>query len=480
MECVTHMSEPVLIQGGMGVGVSGWTLARAVSRAGQLGVVSGTALAHVFSRRLQLGDVGGHLREALKHFPVPQVAQKVLEKYLRVDPPANGDGFKAVTMYRQDSPEELLQLTVVANFCEVHLAKKGHGGRVGLNLLEKVQLPNLASIYGAMLAGVDYVLMGAGIPREIPGVLDKLARHEPVQIRLQVTGEVNGGEHHLRFDPAKLLGGDLPPLMRPRMLAIVASTVLAMSLSRGPGGGVDGFVVEGPTAGGHNAPPRGALNLDAAGQPVYGPRDEVDLDVVLKLGKPFWLAGSYAHPDRVREALSRGATGVQVGTAFALCEESGLEPSIKLDLARKVLDGTAEVYTSAVASPTGYPFKVVTLEGTMSDPEVYAERTRVCDIGLLRSAYAKPDGSLGFRCPAEPVRNYLMRGGHESETVGRNCLCNGLLASIGLGQRRKSGVVEPPILTAGDDLVNMGRFYKDGRLTYTAQDVIDDLLGGLT
>ena len=31
------------------------------------------------------------------------------------------------------------------------------GGKVGINLLEKVQLPNLATLYGAMLAGVDYV-----------------------------------------------------------------------------------------------------------------------------------------------------------------------------------------------------------------------------------------------------------------------------------------------------------------------------------
>ena len=35
---------PGIIQGGMGIGVSGWRLARAVSSHGQLGVVSGTAV----------------------------------------------------------------------------------------------------------------------------------------------------------------------------------------------------------------------------------------------------------------------------------------------------------------------------------------------------------------------------------------------------------------------------------------------------
>ena len=37
---------PVIIQGGMGVGVSGWRLARAVAERGHLGVVSGFCGAH--------------------------------------------------------------------------------------------------------------------------------------------------------------------------------------------------------------------------------------------------------------------------------------------------------------------------------------------------------------------------------------------------------------------------------------------------
>ncbi|HEY6553858.1 MAG TPA: nitronate monooxygenase, partial [Vicinamibacteria bacterium] len=48
-------SEPQIIQGGMGVAVSSFGLARAVSREGQLGVVSGTALDVVLARRLQSG-----------------------------------------------------------------------------------------------------------------------------------------------------------------------------------------------------------------------------------------------------------------------------------------------------------------------------------------------------------------------------------------------------------------------------------------
>ncbi len=36
-------APPVVIQGGMGVGISGWRLARTVAMTGQLGVVSGVA-----------------------------------------------------------------------------------------------------------------------------------------------------------------------------------------------------------------------------------------------------------------------------------------------------------------------------------------------------------------------------------------------------------------------------------------------------
>ena len=68
-----------------------------------------------------------------------------------------------------------ISLTVVANFVEVFLAKEGHDGVVGVNYLEKIQMTTPAAAYGAMLAGVDAVLMGAGIPAHIPAMLDDLA-----------------------------------------------------------------------------------------------------------------------------------------------------------------------------------------------------------------------------------------------------------------------------------------------------------------
>src|ERR1700693_5650483 len=71
------MREPLIIQGGMGAGVSSWKLAKAVSQAGQLGVVSGTALDQILARRLQDGDPGGNMRRGLDRFPFHSVAERI-------------------------------------------------------------------------------------------------------------------------------------------------------------------------------------------------------------------------------------------------------------------------------------------------------------------------------------------------------------------------------------------------------------------
>src|SRR3546814_6519279 len=173
----------------------------------------------------------------------------------------------------------------------------------------------------------------------------------------------------------------------------------------------DGFVVEGATAGGHNAPPRGKRQLDGRGAPIYGARDEVDLAKMAAAGLPFWLAGGYADPVKVRGALSVGAAGVQVGTAFALCDESGLRDDLREDAIRRAPAGQLEIRTDPRASPSGFPFKVATLPGTVSDDDVYEQRRRVCDLGYLRTSYRKPDGSVGYRCPSEPVESYVAQGG---------------------------------------------------------------------
>lgn len=470
------MSGFRIVQGGMGVGVSGWRLARAVSARGQLGVVSGTGLAVVLVRRLQTGDAGGHVRRAMDHFPVPDVSRRILERYYLPGGKSADEPFKLTPMPQLEPSPALTELTVLANFVEVFLAKEGHHGIVGINYLEKIQLPTLPSLFGAMLAGVDYVLMGAGIPRSIPGALDRLARGAAAELRIDVEGASSDEQFTTSFDPVAFCGGGAPMLRRPAFLAIVSSATLAMTLARKSNGRVDGFVVEGPTAGGHNAPPRGPLQLNERGEPIYGERDAADLEKIRALGLPFWLAGGFADPSRLQEALRSGASGIQVGTAFAFCEESGIDEHLKRQVLEMSRRGSAEVFTDPFASPTGFPFKVVRVPGTLSDGAVYEQRSRICDLGYLRHAYRRPDGGVGYRCPAEPVDQYAAKGGNPDETAGRKCICNALFGTIGLGQAQRDGGAEPAIVTSGDDVVNLSRFLSPGRDTYSAGDVLDHLL----
>ena len=468
-----------IIQGGMGVGISHWRLARTVSALGELGVVSGTALDQVLARRLQLGDPDGHMRRALDHFPVPTLAERVWATYYVPGGKPARAPFQMLPMPTAAPSDEWQALCVVANFVEVFLAREGHTNPVGINFLEKIQLPHLPSIYGAMLAGVGYVLMGAGIPMKIPGVLDRFVTHEPATYPLAVSGAGSDEGVTLTFDPRALLGTTLPPLTRPQFLAIIASDVLALSLVKRANGRVDGFIVEGSTAGGHNAPPRGARQLNARGEPLYGPRDVVNLEKLKALGRPFWLAGGAGTPDRLREAVAAGAEGVQVGTAFAMCAESGLRDDLRAALLEQVRAGATDIVTNAVASPTGFPFKVATLPGTLSDAAVLAARPRICDVGYLREAYRGDDGEVGFRCPAEPVNVYESKGGDAAATVGRACICNALLATVGLPQTRAGKHEEPAIVTMGDDLAGVARFLRPGASGYSAADVIATLTAGL-
>ena len=472
---MTEAALPTIIQGGMGVGISGWMLAQAVSRAGQLGVVSGTVVDHVMVRRLADGDEGGHVRRAMEAFPFPEVVARVKDRYFKPGGRAEGEPYPSLPMFRQTVKKARLQLTVLANFVEVHLAKEGHGGQVGINLLTKVQMPNLASLYGAMLANVDFVLMGAGIPREIPGVLDSFARNEKASIRFDVDEPGGFDCEYLEFDPNEQFAGPLPGLERPKFLAIVASNSLATMLMRKSTGKVDGFVIEAPSAGGHNAPPRGDRRYDERGELIYGPRDEVDLEKFGELGVPFWLAGGAGRKGRLQEALDAGATGIQVGTLFAYCDESGLTEALKRRVIRQSLAGTVRVRTDDRASPTGFPFKVVQLKESLSEDDVYAERQRVCDLGYLRSAFRNDKGRIDYRCPAEPVETYVKKGGRPADTEGRKCLCNALMSNLDRGQLRSWGTQEDPLLTSGDDLEILGEFL-NGRDRYTAADVLDYLL----
>ena len=171
----------------------------------------------------------------------------------------------------------------------------------------------------------DYVLMGAGIPRAIPRVIDDSA---PASRRDALRGQGTTGEApEVRFDPS-VISPVVPPLERPDFLAIVSSHVLATMLARldSP---ADGFVIEGPTAGGHNAPPRASRRSPTTASRVYS-------DVIgpiwkrsRGLGRPFWLAGAYRQHPRPSSRPCRRSRRRPGGHRLRLLRGVGVRPGSK-------------------------------------------------------------------------------------------------------------------------------------------------------
>ena len=471
----SHRALPPIIQGGMGIAVSSWRLARRVAELGHFGVVSGTAIDTVVVRELQKGDPRGRIR-ALRAYPDRAIADYLVDQFYVEGGIGPETPFRLLPMHRPNPTRRSQRILSAAAFSEVFLAREGHNGLVGINLLAKLKRYSLACIYGAMQAGVDAVFIGAGIPVEEAEQIPKLAAGEPARIRLDVDASEASeatGPYYYELNPSDLLE-DPPQLSRPMFFPIISSDLLARILQKKlPPDLISGFVVEAAVAGGHNAPPRGKT-YDAAGHPVYDDRDVADLGKMVDLGYPFYLAGGFATPHKLQNALRQGAAGIQVGSLFSLANESGYPEETKRRLIKMIHDHRVVVRTDGRVSSTGFPFKVVEIQDTLGIPGNLEKRTRICDLGYLQQIYVDDRNRLGVRCPAEPVDLYAGKGGDPREAEGRACLCNALMSNIGLGQVRSRGP-EEQLLTAGDDLVNLP-LGSAARPEYTAEDVIRYLL----
>ena len=505
-----------LIQGGMGVYVSHWRLARAVAmqRPGvTAGTVSDTALDVVYVRLLQLGDPGGHARRALQALDETfgvTIGRRICDRYLIEGGKAPDARFRSAPMQlvraedgRRTFPmptgapvvtslkldDDIIEMLIATGFAEVWLAKEGHAGKIFINFLNKIELPLIYVLYGAMLAGVDGVIVGAGNPEGLPALCKQLAQHAAVVHEVSMLYRKTGEEFVIAFDPKQVADGGFAtrPLTTPAFLAIVSLENLVKVLAESESAPPDGFIIEHHTAGGHNANPVGPMVTDALGQPIYGARDEADLAAIRAVGIPFWLAGGYGSRTKLQKALAAGANGVQVGTAFALAEESGLQPEYRSAILTAIKNGAddADLVRTTVFSPTGFAFKAVQLQNTLADADVYADRRRICDIGILQQrGFSKPDEQgqrmLFHRCPAAPIEDYVKKRGLERNTGERRCLCNGLLACVGLGQVKEIQgelVEEPAIVTLGNHLDGVRRLSRQGQSHYHVEDVVTDILG---
>ncbi len=225
------MTEPMIIQGGMGVAVSNWRLARAVSRAGQLGVVSGTALENVLARRLQLGDLDGSMRFGFGPFPNAAIARRILDRYYIPGGKEEGRPLRIRYVAFPCSPE-VVELTVAAN-------------RRGFPRESRPRWPGGGQLLGKNSASDPFLALRGAVGRS--GLCPDGSGNSPfhtgpigstgfksVVEDQQFMEQPRKTRYHISFDPREILESPGASLKRPSFIAIVSSEVLAIAEQKSP------------------------------------------------------------------------------------------------------------------------------------------------------------------------------------------------------------------------------------------------------
>jgi nitronate monooxygenase len=325
-----------IVQGGMGVGVSLHPLAGAVAREGGLGILSSAAIDRIVSRRL---------------------GRKV-------------GTYEAVR-------EEVA-------------AAKSQGGFAGINIMVALQRDFAASVKGAIDAGADAIICGAGLPTSLPSI------QAPRDTAL------------------------IPIVSSARALEIICKKWEKLGYRP------DAVVLEGPLAGGHLGFKFDEVELPSNTLEVLLPQVK---DMARKHGDfPVIAAGGIFTHDDIVSVLRQGADGVQMGTRFLATDESSADAAYK----QAVVDATKEdiFVARSPGSPCGLPFRVLR-RSPMFVSALRAKRKPLCDKGyvLLKDAQGRFS-----RCLAkEDGDNYF-------------CICNGLLSSSGYDPDD-----EEPLYTVGSN-----------------------------
>lgn len=310
-----------IVQGGMGVGVSLHPLAKAVAREGGLGIISSACIDRLVSKR---------------------------------------NGKKSNTY---EAAYEEVSLSKIQN------------GFAGINIMAALMRDYNDSVRGAIDAGADAIISGAGLPLNLPAI------QAPKDTAL------------------------IPIVSSARALEIICKKWEKLGYRP------DAVVLEGPLAGGHLGFRIDQVDLDANKLENLLPPVK---EMAVKCGDfPVIVAGGiYTYDDIVR-FMALGADGVQMGTRFLATEESSASDAYK----RAVLEAKDEdiVVAHRPGSPCGLPFRVIK-QSPMYVSSLKRLRKPKCDKGyvLLKDA----EGKYTI-CPAkQDNENYF-------------CICNGLLSSAG-------------------------------------------------
>ncbi len=264
--------------------------------------------------------------------------------------------------------------TYEAAYEEISLSKVREGF-VGINIMAALVRDYSDSVKGALDAGADAIISGAGLPLGLPAI------QPPKETAL------------------------IPIVSSARALDIICKKWEKLGYRP------DAVVLEGPLAGGHLGFRIDQVDLESNRLENLLPPVK---DLALKCGDfPVVVAGGiYSHDDIVR-FMELGADGVQMGTRFLATEESSATPAYK----QAVVNATETdiVVAHRPGSPCGLPFRVIK-QSPMYVSALKRLRAPKCDKGyvLLKDA----EGNFTI-CPAkESNENHF-------------CICNGLLSSGG-------------------------------------------------
>ena len=329
-----------IVQGGMGVGVSLHPLAKAVTEEGGLGIVSSAGLDRVVSKR---------------------------------------------TGKRKNIYESVYE--------EISLSKV-KGGFVGINIMVALGRDYNASVKGAIDAGADAIISGAGLPLNLPDI------QPPKDTAL------------------------IPIISSARALDIICKKWERFGYRP------DAVVLEGPLAGGHLGFKIDQIDLESNKLENLLPPVK---DLAIKFGDiPVIVAGGiYTHADIVR-FMNMGADGVQMATRFLATNESSATEEYK----QAVVLAKKEDIVVRLGSPCCLPFRVIK-QSPMYVSLLEQKRTPKCDKGYVLTKDA--DGQYTV-CPAKTDnKNYF-------------CVCNGLLSSAGYNPYE-----EEPLYTVGTNAARVNK-----------------------
>jgi nitronate monooxygenase len=331
-----------IIQGGMGVGVSLHPLARSVAREGGVGIVSSACVDRLVSKRTG----------------------------------RNVNTYEAV-------------------YEEVSLSKAA-GGYAGINIMVALVRDYESSVRGAIDAGADMIISGAGLPLSLPGI------QPPKDTAL------------------------VPIVSSARALDLICKKWEKVGYRP------DAVVLEGPLAGGHLGFKVDQIDLEANRLENLLPPVK---DMAAKYGHiPVIVAGGiYTHHDIVRY-LKMGADGVQMGTRFLATEESSATPEYK----HAVINAREEdiIVAHKPGSPCGLPFRIIK-QSPMYVSALQRLRQPKCDKGYV---LLKDEEGKFTRCPAKVSNENCF------------CICNGLLSSAGYNPDK-----EEPLYTVGTNAYKVDR-----------------------